>query len=312
MSIEPFRMPNRALWSSPMHGRHRLCTPRPSIRRTAFMFSAGHDAQQEYDRYRNTFLRQFPHRSPERLQQTTHFVTETTLLQGRLAAVFAVAVIRDFINDRDILAARADIEAVIELINDTFVNAWGPSFSGRARARRARALAHQGRLDYEAALAAHAAALPYLPPFGAPTPDIDTASAASTGSWGTGVGWGGEVNDSTNDTDTDAGGWGSGNGTWGSSWGASWEQVAWTGASLPTLPTWNPAWDDVEEYHPRPRSRHLSGSTLRPWCKIRVLPVDDLRIRILWRKAREASRARRRAQCAMHDARSSPVGARIS
>ncbi|KAJ7794947.1 hypothetical protein B0H14DRAFT_3496549 [Mycena olivaceomarginata] len=303
MSIEPFWMPNHALWSSPMHGHHRLHTMPLHMEDRFHVFCwfspIGHDAQQEYDRYQNTFLCQFPHRSPKRLQQTTHFVTETTLLQGRLAAVFAVAVIRDFINDRDILAARADIKAIIELMNDTFVNAWGPWFSGHTRARQAHALAHQGRLDYKAVLAAHAAALPISHPLACrpptSTPPVPQAPAAGVLVL---AGAGKSATAPTTPTPTLA--------------GASWGQVVWTGASLPTLPTWNPAWDDVEEYHPRPRSHHLSGSTLRPWCKIRVLPVDDLCIRILWRKAREASRTWRRAQCAMHDAWSYPLGARIS
>jgi hypothetical protein len=132
---------------------------------------------------------------------------------------------RQQIQDRAILAARADIDAILELLTDDFVGAWGYQVSARNQIRRARAKARArrdafeeaGRLAREAAEAREEAD---LPPWPAP-------GWGEGGGWGDASTWGGnEVGDgdsgsSSSMWDNGWNGWEDTNNGWnlGSTWG---------------------------------------------------------------------------------------------
>ncbi|KAJ7363884.1 hypothetical protein DFH08DRAFT_798347 [Mycena albidolilacea] len=105
----------------------------------------------------------------------------------RASCLWAVAAIRKRIQDAAFYAARADIDAALELMRDDFVQSWGPKFSARRRAKRARRLARRAQEQLAANLQAHPA-----PDLWAPTPINDPNSNVwGTGDWGSGDGEGG-------------------------------------------------------------------------------------------------------------------------
>jgi hypothetical protein len=96
----------------------------------------------------------------------------------------------------------------LELMNDDFVNSWGPRFSLRGRVRRARRLARHAEAQMrvaQEALAAAAAATTTMPVTG----DNDSTTNDNSGGWGSGSSWGDDNGDS---------GWGSKSGWAGTSW----------------------------------------------------------------------------------------------
>ncbi|KAJ7840499.1 hypothetical protein B0H14DRAFT_2587397 [Mycena olivaceomarginata] len=127
--------------------------------------------------------------------------------EGRLAArayataacIWVVAAIREHIQDAAYFAARADVDAALQLMTDDFVNGWGPRSHGRAKRARRRHLARHAK----EAIAAAAA--------GAASADSTMPDTVDDGSWYTsGPGWGGWGSDNL-------GGWGGG---WGGEWGS--------------------------------------------------------------------------------------------
>ncbi|KAJ7932995.1 hypothetical protein B0H13DRAFT_2307267 [Mycena leptocephala] len=123
--------------------------------------------------------------------------------------VYACILRRQQIQDRAILAARADIDAILEFLKDDFVAAWGHQVSPRNQIRRARAKARARRDAFEEAgrrarEAAEAREAANLPPWPAP-------------GWGEGGGWG------------DAGTWGDNEVGDGASSGSSVWDNGWNG-----------------------------------------------------------------------------------
>ncbi|KAJ7810078.1 hypothetical protein B0H14DRAFT_2607589 [Mycena olivaceomarginata] len=105
-------------------------------------------------------------------------------------------------------AAHVDVDAALELMNDDFVNSWGPRFSLHGRVRRARRLARHAEAQMhvaQEALAAAAAATATMPVTG----DNDSTTNDNSGGWGSGSSWGDDNGDS---------GWGSKSGWAGTSW----------------------------------------------------------------------------------------------
>ncbi|KAJ7786797.1 hypothetical protein B0H14DRAFT_3506382 [Mycena olivaceomarginata] len=188
--------PPRARWPNVGANMCSSWLPQHDVLRT-FRYSwwsqIGVDAEKEMAELRAPFNAKYPWHTP-----TPKFLADRAALQARLACSYAIVSIREHIQDAEFLAARADIDAVLELMTDAFVHAWGPRFSPRTRVRRARRLARQEEL--EAAQAAAAAATT-----AAPMDIDDNASAWVNSGWGDGSGW------------SDGSGWGSGSG-WGG-WG---------------------------------------------------------------------------------------------
>ncbi|KAJ7019386.1 hypothetical protein C8F04DRAFT_1276297 [Mycena alexandri] len=169
----------------------------------------------EFRRDRVCHLASLGHFSTTYAQHQTHGNSQ--------AAVYAVAGIRDLIHENTIKAARADIDAALELMTNVFVGAWGPSVSTAARARREmgrlRAARRRQREEFwaaraaalEAASSAHERSLTPVP---LPAQwDTVTAGWGDTGtanSWGTGSGWGAATANNNE--------WGTGSG-----WGAATE-----------------------------------------------------------------------------------------
>ncbi|KAJ7834669.1 hypothetical protein B0H13DRAFT_2369753 [Mycena leptocephala] len=177
--MEPVVLPNRAiLFSGPgMRPFSALTFSMSSICPFSFLSPIGYQAMKEWHAVRDSFRSRA--NTPECSPPTPQSLQDIKLVQAQMAAVYAVALIRERISDREFQAARANIDAVLELMTDGFVNAWGPRFSRRGRARRARALAHQAALDFEAAQGAAMAAVLLQP-----------VAVDNPGGWGTGGGWG--------------------------------------------------------------------------------------------------------------------------
>ncbi|KAJ7358559.1 hypothetical protein DFH08DRAFT_802377 [Mycena albidolilacea] len=160
----------------------------------------GVDTEKEMAELCAPFNTKYPWHMP-----TPEFLADRAVLQARLACSYAIVSICEHIQDTEFLAARADINAVLELMTNAFVHAWGPRFSPCTRVRCPRRLARQAQEELEAAQAvaatATAAALMDIM-------DIDNDTDASTwgnSGWGDGSGW------------SNGSGWGSG--LWGR-WGA--------------------------------------------------------------------------------------------
>ncbi|KAJ7745167.1 hypothetical protein B0H14DRAFT_2637197 [Mycena olivaceomarginata] len=239
-------------------------------------------------------------------------------VQARLASIYAVAVVREKIQDAQFWAARTDIDAdctviALELMTDSFIQAWGPRFSATRRAKRLRRLCRRTQEQMEAAQA-HAAATAATNG-GGPTPldQVDDDKAV----WGSG------------------GGWSDGGGGWGaSSWvgmlGTGWGTGGWGMLSAPLIPaplqatgatwSWSTAagrlllgYDGDHLPHPRSRRRHLAtpnaagrrmGSFFHePRCEPRH--VDEF-VRLKWRLERRIERRererRRVYRCAKYNA----------
>jgi hypothetical protein len=162
-------------------------------------------------------------------------------------------------------------------MTDGFVNAWGPRLSRRGRARRARALAHQAALDFEAAQGAAMAAVLLQP-----------VAVDNPGGWGTGGGWG------------DVGTWGaapSAPSLWAAPLGNTW---GWGGGANRG---WGGAWGAPEE-NILPRATRVRPASLLPWPTLRILPrdpMDRLVFRLRRRKDRQQREKRRRHRCWAHD-----------
>ncbi|KAJ7702505.1 hypothetical protein B0H16DRAFT_1483200 [Mycena metata] len=151
-----------------------------------FFFSPiGFAAWKESHKLLATFRGKYP--SVQRMEdaETVEFVRDRARLLASLAAVYAVAGFRDRIRN----AARADVEAALELMRDDFVGVLGASRS--AHLRRRTTPATKGR--------------------GWGTSTTTSGSGWESGGWDSTGGWG------TNTTTTD-GGWGTSTTMSGSGW----------------------------------------------------------------------------------------------
>ncbi|KAJ7029076.1 hypothetical protein C8F04DRAFT_1265295 [Mycena alexandri] len=96
--------------------------------RPYYVFSSfGHAAHHEASNLRREFAQM--HDPYDRHNTDPQYVADLARLQGRLASLYAIVGIQEIIQDRALLAARASVEAVMELMTDEFVGAWGPYFS---------------------------------------------------------------------------------------------------------------------------------------------------------------------------------------
>ncbi|KAJ7933053.1 hypothetical protein B0H13DRAFT_2307329 [Mycena leptocephala] len=171
--------------------------------------SSRHIGAQDSRLLRQQFERRYPTASSERTVETIQFLHDCARHEARLACIYACILRRQQIQDRAILAARADIDAILEFLKDDFVAAWGHQVSPRNQIRRARAKARARRDAFEEAgrrarEAAEAREAANLPPWPAP-------------GWGEGGGWG------------DAGTWGDNEVGDGASSGSSVWDNGWNG-----------------------------------------------------------------------------------
>ncbi|KAJ6452358.1 hypothetical protein C8R47DRAFT_1083774 [Mycena vitilis] len=223
----------------------------------------GFDASNESSRLERVFTGKYPHElGSGRYELRADFLQEQRRLSASLgqsvavalsapsftvipAAVYAVALRREHLQNAPILAARAVRDATIELMTDDFVHAWGPHFSRKATQRRGRALAAAA----EAFAAAHAANTPEVEEFS------DSDSEDGSGGWGNGGGsaangaWGGGWgnNASANAAAWGNGGWGNNVG-WNVGWGAGggWGNGGWNAPVKPKRRRRSPlAWAKV-------------------------------------------------------------------
>ncbi|KAJ7799364.1 hypothetical protein B0H14DRAFT_3491668 [Mycena olivaceomarginata] len=139
----------------------------------------GEDARAEADAVRTPFTRKYLWRTDAPEESAAR-----AAVQARLASIYAIAVIREKIQDTQFWAARADIDAALELMTDTFVRAWGPSFSRTRRAKRLRRLCRRTQEQMEAAQA-HAAATAAIDWVGPAPLEVDDNNTV----WGSGGGW---------------------------------------------------------------------------------------------------------------------------
>jgi hypothetical protein len=212
---------------------------------------------------------------------------------------------RQQIQDRAILAARADIDAILEFLEDNFVAAWGHQVSARNQIRRARAKARARRDAFEEARrlareAAEAREAANLPPWPAPA-------------WGEGGGWGGigtwggnEVDEeaaSTSVWDTNLNGWETNN-TW-NAWnvGSTWGTIG----SGHLVDNWGapPAPATHRRLRVLPNGRHMRRTIA--WCAIKRCHCPPTRLQTLERVAKLVRRlvaaCISQNRCARHAAR---------
>ncbi|KAJ7045349.1 hypothetical protein C8F04DRAFT_1173447 [Mycena alexandri] len=168
------------------------------------------------------FAREYPLGQRTQVRDTADFLRARARLLASLAAIYAVAGFRDRIRLAAVKAARADVDAALELMTDEFVDAWGPSRVRGARARRQQALMVVARREDRAAaqqaywatrLAAVEAPVPALSADDGDDVAAGTSNNATVGTGTTttvGMGWG---------TDTMTNTWGTG---WGTGWGWGW------------------------------------------------------------------------------------------
>ncbi|KAJ7024850.1 hypothetical protein C8F04DRAFT_1269856 [Mycena alexandri] len=302
--MEPFSLPHRAretsvVWpDSQRFGASNSCSP-------YYVFSSfGHAAHHEAGNLRREFAQM--HDPYDRHNTDPRYVADLARLQGRLASLYAIVGIQEIIQDRALLAARASVEAVMELMTNDFVGAWGPYFSPRSAENRRRRLAREAQRRANAAQAAQAQLtdvwvghtitigdLPDIPisELGLLDEDNDNAVGWVSPGWGDGGGgaWtnSGGGNHGWGDV---GGGWGNGNG--------------WAG--------WSHQWDHFPPLVPREPIRFES---MRPWRPLRLfrpgrayalaleghhpglsgMPNPLLLLRALRRRRQRRERRRRRA-----------------
>ncbi|KAJ7023314.1 hypothetical protein C8F04DRAFT_1193564 [Mycena alexandri] len=161
-----------------------------------FFSSIGYAAFHESGNLCAAFRRKYPLALRSQLTHTPEFESDRARHLGSLAAIYAVAGIRDLIVENALKAARADVDAVLELMTEAFVGAWGPSVSRAHRFRREQAVLREGRRrQREAFYAARAAAVaPSLSPqpLDPPAQWDPVPDGWGTGNvgWGSGSGWG--------------------------------------------------------------------------------------------------------------------------
>ncbi|KAJ7884016.1 hypothetical protein B0H13DRAFT_1890153 [Mycena leptocephala] len=185
------RLPLRCRIIPPAYFRPTPFTETPAF--VYYVFSSiGLAAAEESGLLRQNFRTKYPHaRGCGRYEKTKQFLDDRRFLEAGLATIYAVAGIREHINDEAILAACADLDAVLEFMRDEFVESWGPHFSRKAARRRAKALARQQRAAArEAAHEAQRAAEEAAEASGVP---LGPAAWGNGGGWGDDTtGWGGE------------------------------------------------------------------------------------------------------------------------
>ncbi|KAJ7024805.1 hypothetical protein C8F04DRAFT_1269942 [Mycena alexandri] len=86
------------------------------------------------------FRDKYPRSQRREDQVTAVFLQDRAHLVASLACVYAIAGFRDRIHENALKAARADVDAMLELMTDDFVGAWGPSRVPGACTRRRQAL----------------------------------------------------------------------------------------------------------------------------------------------------------------------------
>ncbi|KAJ7661211.1 hypothetical protein B0H14DRAFT_3540257 [Mycena olivaceomarginata] len=231
----------------------------------------GSDASMEsYARYG-----QFAKKHPQGDESSAVFRADRARMYAVSACVWAVAAIRERIQDAAFYAARADIDAALELMRDDFVQSWGPKFSLRRRAKRARRLARRAEEQLAANLQAHPA-----PDLWAPAP-INNPNSNTCG---------GPANTGTSSL-------------WAASIGTTWT----TTSNSIVLST---GFDDPPAPSPRGRrkpmpdsqGRRMGSSFRKPRMEPRGLDeMARLIYRLMRRDARRHREARRRRICSQHD-----------
>ncbi|KAJ7740334.1 hypothetical protein B0H16DRAFT_1729031 [Mycena metata] len=269
--MEPFSLPHRSRSTAfPDEVRYGAAGGFSAY----YIFSPfGWPAHNESFRLRAEFSR--THSALQRDEEAPQFVADLARLRARLASLYAIVGIQDLIRDRAILAARADIDAVLELMTDDFVGAWGPYFSARAARNRRRRLAleaqrrreedAQRRREEEQAQALAAFHALVAQSGGTITvgdlPDIPISELGlldDDGGWGTGGGSGGWGN----------GGWGNGDGGgWGNGGGSAWDNGGWAASASNGWAGWAHEWDHFPPLVPREPIRFES---MRPWGRLRI------------------------------------------
>ncbi|KAJ7150419.1 hypothetical protein C8R46DRAFT_1229980 [Mycena filopes] len=188
------------------------------------------------------------------------YMAAYSLLQARLATIYAVAGIQEALQDRAILAARADVDAALELMTDEFVGAWGPYFSHRsARLRRKRVAAAQQAAAAAAAAAQHAAELQLVQQAAAAAAaGVSTIAVADLPDIPLDVLFDSDTLNALED------GWGTA--TWDVASPGEQVEWGWAAAAQPGAGWGGGGWDNL----PRPSRAPIRFEQLRPWAPLRI------------------------------------------
>ncbi|KAJ7842074.1 hypothetical protein B0H13DRAFT_2365381 [Mycena leptocephala] len=180
------RLPLRCCIPSPAYFSSAPFTETPTF--VYYVFSSiGLATAEASSLLRKNFRTRYPHMPGcGRYEQSKEFLDDQRFLQAGLATIYAVTGFHERLSDEAILAAHADLDAVLEFMRDDFVESWGPRFSRKAAARRAKALAREAReVARDAQRAAEEAEASGVL--------LGQATWGNGGGWGpTATGWGGE------------------------------------------------------------------------------------------------------------------------
>ncbi|KAJ7617542.1 hypothetical protein DFH06DRAFT_1342959 [Mycena polygramma] len=294
--------------------------------------------QIQWDALRRPFLLKYPWDAyPDRAARDSHIAANSGTLNGstrlhaQLAATYAIALSLERIRDRDLLAARAEIDAgasCVAISASRSADFLAPqSLSSCAMPSSIPGALVPRAVDKPGApalwLVKHNATtrlrlpkppLMHLPPLRPRLPpSTKIATLRRTSADGGGGGWGndqasGNGNGGWGDGGWGGGGWGNGstngNNLWaaplGPTWGlvtgppiATYDAQAWIAAGWGLPPGWG-----------APTFRRRHPHSLRPWNRIRILPrtpMARLILQLRRRKQRQLRDTRRRRRCRLSD-----------